>query len=49
MGTIEGNRIIVIMNDLVVAFFDKYLKQKENIDIINKAQNYPEIEIWTNI
>ena len=48
MGTIEGNRIIVIMNDLVVAFFDKYLKQKENIDIINKAQNYPEIEIWTN-
>jgi predicted dienelactone hydrolase len=49
MGTIEGNRIIVIMNDLVVAFFDKYLKQKENIDIINKAQNYPEIEIWTNM
>jgi len=48
MGTIEGNRIIVIMNDLVVAFFDKYLKQKENIDIINKAQNYPEMEIWTN-
>lgn len=48
MGTIEGKRIIVIMNDLVVAFFDKYLKQKENIDIINIAQNYPEIEIWTN-
>lgn len=48
MGTIEGNRTILIMNDLVLAFFDKYLKQKENIDIINKAQNYPEIEIWTN-
>ena len=49
MGTIEGNRIILIMNDLVVAFFDKYLKQKENIDITDKAQNYPEIEIWTNL
>jgi predicted dienelactone hydrolase len=49
MGTIEGNRIITIMNDLVVAFFDKYLKQNENIDIIDKAQNYPEIEIWTNM
>jgi len=49
MGTIEGNKIIEIMNDLVVAFFDKYLKEKENINIINKAQSYPEIEIWTNL
>jgi len=49
MGTIDGARTIVIMNDLVVAFFDKYLKQKENINMINKAQNYPEIEIWTNL
>jgi predicted dienelactone hydrolase len=49
MGTIEGNRTIEIMNDLVVAFFDKYLKEKENNNIIDIAQNYPEIEIWTNL
>jgi predicted dienelactone hydrolase len=49
MGTIEGNRTIEIMNNLVVAFFDKYLKEKENINIIDIAQNYPDIEIWTNL
>lgn len=49
LGTIEGNRTIEIMNDLVLAFFDKYLKEKENINIINKAQSYPEIEIATNL
>lgn len=48
LGTIEGNKTIEIMNDLVLAFFDKYLKEEENIDIINKAQSYPEIEISTN-
>jgi hypothetical protein len=37
------------MNNLVLAFFDKYLKEKENINIINKAQSYPEIEISTNL
>ena len=49
MGTIKGNRIIEIMNDLVVAFFDKYLKEKEKINIIDIAQSYPDIEIWTNL
>ena len=48
LGTIDGNKTIKIMNDLVVAFFDKYLKEKENINIINKAQTYSEIEISTN-
>jgi hypothetical protein len=37
------------MNNLVLAFFDKYLKKKENINIINKAQSYTEIEISTNL
>jgi hypothetical protein len=37
------------MNDLVVAFFDKYLREKEKINIIDIAQNYPDIEIWTNL
>lgn len=49
MGTIEGERAIEIMNELVVAFFDKYLKQKDTIDLIHKAQDYPEIEIWSNL
>ena len=49
MGTIEGNGTIEIMNNLVVAFFDKYLKEKEKINIIDIAQNYPDIEIWTNL
>jgi len=49
LGAIEGNKTIEIMNNLVVAFFDKYLKEKENINIINKAQDYPEIEITTNL
>ena len=48
MGTIEGNRTIEIMNDLGVAFFDKYLKQKDKVNLIDIAQNYTDIEIWTN-
>jgi hypothetical protein len=49
LGTIEGNRTIEIMNDLVLAFFDKYLKEKKSINIIDIAQSYPEIEITTNL
>ncbi|UCD18924.1 MAG: hypothetical protein JSU64_05710 [candidate division WOR-3 bacterium] len=49
LGTIDGNRTIDIMNSLVVAFFDKYLREKENIDIINEARGYPEIEVATNL
>lgn len=49
LGTIEGNKTIEIMNNLVLAFFDKYLKEKKNISIIDKARSYPEIEISTNL
>lgn len=33
----------------VLAFFDKYLKEKREIDLIEKAKAYPEIEIATNM
>jgi hypothetical protein len=36
------------MNVIIPAFFDKYLKQKSEIDLIKKAKAYPEIEIATN-
>jgi hypothetical protein len=49
LGTIEGNKTIEIMNNLVLAFFDKYLKEKENINLTNEAKSYPEIEISTNL
>ena len=49
MGTIDGNRIIEIMNVVVLSFFDKYLKKKEEIDLVQKAKEYSEIEIVTNI
>jgi len=49
LGTIDGNKTIEIMNNLVLAFFDKYLKEKESINIIDKAQSYPEIEVSTNL
>ena len=49
MGTIDGNKIIEIMNVSVLAFFDKYLKEIEGIDLVQKAKEYSEIEIVTNI
>jgi len=49
LGTIDGDKTIEIMNKLVLAFFDKYLKEKENINLTNEAKSYPEIEISTNL
>ncbi|MCP4259415.1 MAG: hypothetical protein GY774_18195, partial [Planctomycetes bacterium] len=49
MGTIDGNKIIEIINVSVLAFFDKYLKEIEDIDLVQKAKEYSEIEIVTNI
>lgn len=34
MGTIDGNKIMEIMNVVVLAFFDKYLKEREEIDLV---------------
>ncbi|MCP4260727.1 MAG: hypothetical protein GY774_24860 [Planctomycetes bacterium] len=49
MGTIDGNKMIEIMNVTILAFFDKYLKEREDIDLEQKAKIYSEIEIVTNI
>jgi dienelactone hydrolase len=49
LGTIEGRRTIEIMNDLVLAFFDRYLKERHDIDIVRQAKAYPEIELSTNL
>ncbi len=48
LGTIEGEETIKIMNKMVLAFFDKYVKQEAKIDIISNAKSYPEINITTN-
>ena len=37
------------MNVIVLAFFDKYLIERQDIDIINQAKIYSEIEITTNV
>jgi len=49
LGTIDGDKTIEIMNVIVLAFFDKYLKEKQDIDLIKQAKIYPEIEIMTNL
>jgi len=49
LGTIDGERTIEIMNVIVVAFFDKYLMKRQDIDLIKQAKVYSEIEITTNI
>ncbi|MBN1504798.1 MAG: hypothetical protein JW952_07045, partial [Candidatus Eisenbacteria bacterium] len=49
LGPIDGKRTIEMMNVLVPAFFDKYLKEKREIDLMEKAKAYPEIEIATNV
>ena len=49
LGTIDGEKTIEIMNVIVLAFFDKYLKENNDINLIEQAKKYPEIEIATNI
>ena len=49
LGSIEGGKVIEIMNIMVLNFFDKYLKEKHDIDLIIKAKLFSEIEIATNI
>ena len=49
LGTIDGEKTIEIMNVIVLAFFDKYLKDKRDIDLIEQAKKYMEIKIMTNL
>jgi len=45
LGPIEGQRPIDIMNEIVRAFFDKYVKGRDEIDLVKVAERYPEIVI----
>ncbi len=49
LGSIDGEKGIKIMNVMVLNFFDKYLKGKQNIDLTKQAKLFSEIEIVTNI
>jgi hypothetical protein len=49
LGPIDGKRTIEMMNVLVPAFFDKYLKGTGEIDLVKEAGKYPEIEISANL
>jgi predicted dienelactone hydrolase len=48
LGSIDGKKTIEIMDVVVLAFFDKYLKQKQEIDLTEQAKKFSEIEIATN-
>ncbi len=49
LGPIDGKRMIEMMNVLVLAFFDKYMKGIGEIDLVKEAGKYPEIEILANL
>jgi hypothetical protein len=49
LGTIEGSRAVEITNDIVLAFFDKYIKEIPETDLIKVAKKYPEVEVASNI
>ncbi len=49
LGPIDGKRTIEMMSVIIPAFFEKYLKEQRDIDVIEKARRYPEIEIATNV
>jgi len=48
LGSIDGIQAIKIMNAMVLNFFDKYLKEQHNIDLIEEAELFSEIEAVTN-
>ncbi len=49
LGTIDGKRALDITDALVLSFFEKYLKNKKEIDLIKEATKFPEIEISSNL
>jgi hypothetical protein len=49
LGSIDGNKTIEIMNVMVLNFFDKYLREKQGIEILKEAGKFPEIEAVANI
>ncbi len=49
LGSIDGKKVATIMNVMVLSFFDKYLKEKQNIDLIQQAKIFSEIEIISSL
>lgn len=49
LGPIDGKRTIEIMNVIIPAFFDKYVKGMGEIDLVKAAGKYPEMEISANL
>ncbi|MCJ7581475.1 MAG: hypothetical protein MUP98_13190 [Candidatus Aminicenantes bacterium] len=49
LGPIDGKRTIEIMNVIIPAFFDKYVKGMEEIDLVKEAGKYQGIEISANL
>ena len=49
LGPIDGKRTIEMMNVIIPAFFDKYVKGMGETDLVKKAGKYPEIEISANL
>jgi len=45
----DGKRTIEMMNMIIPAFLGGYLKEKREIDLIEKAKAYSEIKIATNV
>jgi hypothetical protein len=48
LGSIDPKIPIEIMNTYILAFFDKYLKQKNTISLYDIAQKY-NVEFFTNV
>jgi hypothetical protein len=48
LGSIEATKPIEIMNSLILAFFDKYLMQKNDIDLADIAKNL-DVEYVSNV
>jgi hypothetical protein len=46
---LRQKNVYEIMNLAALVFFDKYLKEKHDIDLVQKTRAYSEIEIVTNI
>jgi hypothetical protein len=48
LGAIDGKQTIDIMNVLIPAFFDKYLRGKKDINLLKLGEAFPEIETVKN-
>lgn len=48
LGTIDGRRMLQILNDYVLAFFDKYLKGMNAPILDGPSADYPEVLFFTN-